>query len=221
MNSNRNAKGGPAHHAGAARPDGAPRRARPSPGCAGACPGRPARLGSSARAAPELAAEQAYVDTRTTCLDRMRATVGRTQEAMATEWAALEMEAWAKRRAHTFEDAERGLCFGRLTSTERRGPLYVGRRWVTTTSRSRSSSTGRRRRRGRSIPRRRRIRRGHAAAPLPREGAEAPRHLRRVARRQRRSRARRSPTSSSRSSTAAATRGCATSSRRSSPTSTA
>src|SRR2546430_15611065 len=83
----------------------------------------------------------------------MRSTVARTQEAMATEWAALNMEAWAKRRMRTFEDAERGLVFGRLTMAASDGggaaiarpkdpaaargggdgtprPLYVGRRWV-------------------------------------------------------------------------------------------
>ncbi len=102
---------------------------------------------------PELAAEQAYVDRAYEALDHMRTTVERTQEAMATEWAALNMEAWAKRRIQTFEDAERGLVFGRLAmaasvdggaadarpedpaagggggdATPR--PLYVGRRWV-------------------------------------------------------------------------------------------
>src|SRR4051812_31422086 len=83
----------------------------------------------------------------------MRSTVARTQEAMATEWAALNMEAWVKRRMRTFEDAERGLVFGRLTLAASSGgeaagawpedpaagggggdgtprPLYVGRRWV-------------------------------------------------------------------------------------------
>jgi len=79
---------------------------------------------------PELAAEQAYVDHAYECLDRMRETLGRTQNAMATEWAALAMEAWAKRRARTFQDAERGLCFGRLTLDGTIRPLYVGRRWV-------------------------------------------------------------------------------------------
>ena len=64
---------------------------------------------------PELAAEQAYVDRAYEQLDHMRSTVARTQEAMATEWAALNMEAWVKRRMRTFEDAERGLVFGRLT----------------------------------------------------------------------------------------------------------
>ena len=80
---------------------------------------------------PELAAEQAYVDTAYDELDRMRSTVARTQEAMATEWAALNMEAWAKRRMQTFEDAERGLVFGRLSLDANPRPLYVGRRWVT------------------------------------------------------------------------------------------
>jgi DNA helicase IV len=60
----------------------------------------------------------------------MRSTLGRTQEAMATEFAALAMEAWAKRRARTFQDAENGLCFGRLTLDGLERPLYVGRRWV-------------------------------------------------------------------------------------------
>src|SRR4051794_3229679 len=79
---------------------------------------------------PEIAAEQEYVDRAYECLDRMRATLGRTQESMATEFAALAMEAWAKRRAKTFADAENGLCFGRLTLDGPRKPLYVGRRWV-------------------------------------------------------------------------------------------
>jgi DNA helicase IV len=79
---------------------------------------------------PELSAEQAYVDRAYDQLDRMRSTVARTQEAMATEWAALNMEAWAKRRMRTFEDAERGLVFGRLTLDGTPRPLYVGRRWV-------------------------------------------------------------------------------------------
>src|SRR5207244_6556921 len=47
------------------------------------------------------------------------------------EWAALNMEAWAKRRMQTFEDAERGLVFGRLSLDANPRPLYVGRRWVT------------------------------------------------------------------------------------------
>jgi DNA helicase IV len=79
---------------------------------------------------PELDQEQAYVDHAYECLDNMRSTLGRTQDAMATEFAALAIEAWAKRRARTFQDAERGLCFGRLTLDGTLRPLYVGRRWV-------------------------------------------------------------------------------------------
>jgi DNA helicase IV len=79
---------------------------------------------------PELAAEQAYLDHAHECLDRMRATLERAQSAMATEAAALNMEAWARRRLRTFEDAERGLVFGRLTLDATPRPLYVGRRWV-------------------------------------------------------------------------------------------
>ncbi len=79
---------------------------------------------------PELQDEQAYVDHAYDCLDTMRATLERTGDAMATEFAAIAMEAWAKRRVRTFQDAERGLCFGRLTLDAALRPLYVGRRWV-------------------------------------------------------------------------------------------
>src|SRR4029078_2716014 len=77
----------------------------------------------------ELQAEQAYVDHAYECLDKMRATLERTGDAMASEFAAVAMEAWAKRRVRTFQDAERGLCFGRLTLDAMQRPLYVGRRW--------------------------------------------------------------------------------------------
>ena len=40
------------------------------------------------------------------------------------------MDAWAAKRLRTFEDAEQGLCFGRLDFEETLRPLYVGRRWV-------------------------------------------------------------------------------------------
>jgi DNA helicase IV len=79
---------------------------------------------------PELHQEQAYVDHAYECLDRMRETLYRTQDSMATEFAALAIEAWAKRRARTFADAEQGLCFGRLTVETSSRPLYIGRRWV-------------------------------------------------------------------------------------------
>src|SRR3954452_17922758 len=79
---------------------------------------------------PELAQEQDYVDHAYECLDRMRDTLHRTQDSMATEFAALAIEAWAKRRAKTFQDADQGLCFGRLTLDTGSRPLYIGRRWV-------------------------------------------------------------------------------------------
>ena len=79
---------------------------------------------------PELAVEQAYVDHAYACLDRMRTTLEATQDRAATEFAAIAMEAWLKRRRRTFQDAERGLCFGRLTLDGALRPLYVGRRWV-------------------------------------------------------------------------------------------
>jgi DNA helicase IV len=79
---------------------------------------------------PELAAEQAYVDNAYEQLEKMRETLAGAQDRMATEFAAVAMEAWLKRRHKTFQDAERGLCFGRLTLDGALRPLYVGRRWV-------------------------------------------------------------------------------------------
>ncbi|HKT43186.1 MAG TPA: AAA family ATPase [Gaiellaceae bacterium] len=79
---------------------------------------------------PELAQEQAYVDNAYACLDKMRTTLEGAQDRAATEFAAIAMEAWLKRRQKTFQDAERGLCFGRLTLDGSIRPLYVGRRWV-------------------------------------------------------------------------------------------
>jgi DNA helicase IV len=79
---------------------------------------------------PELASEQAYVDNAYARLDEMRTTLEGSQDRMATEFAAVAMEAWLKRRRRTFQDAERGLCFGRLSLDGTLRPLYVGRRWV-------------------------------------------------------------------------------------------
>src|SRR6201997_442388 len=79
---------------------------------------------------PELASEQAYVDNAYACLDKMRTTLEGVQDRAATEFTALAMEAWLKRRRRTFQDAERGLCFGRLTLDGALRPLYIGRRWV-------------------------------------------------------------------------------------------
>src|ERR671934_294726 len=79
---------------------------------------------------PDLPAEQAYLDEAYACLDRMRETLLRTAGAAATEEAAQAIEDWATGRLRTFEDAERGLCFGRIDSEEAADPIYVGRRWV-------------------------------------------------------------------------------------------
>jgi DNA helicase IV len=79
---------------------------------------------------PDLPAEQAYIDHAYDCLDRMRAAVEHAADATDSEVAALALEAWAVRRLRTFEDAERGLCFGRLDLDTTPKPLYVGRRWV-------------------------------------------------------------------------------------------
>jgi hypothetical protein len=57
---------------------------------------------------PELAQEQAYVDNAYENLDKMRATLEGAQDRAATEFAAIAMEAWLKRRQKTFQDAERG-----------------------------------------------------------------------------------------------------------------
>jgi DNA helicase IV len=79
---------------------------------------------------PELPAEQAYIDRAYDWFDRMRAALLRTGDAGESEVAAEAIEAWATRRLRTFEDAERGLCFGRIDVDLANEPLYVGRRWV-------------------------------------------------------------------------------------------
>ncbi len=79
---------------------------------------------------PDLAAEQSYVDHAYRCLEEMRRQVERAGEAGIGEIEAALLDAWAARRLVTFEDAERGLCFGRLDLDGVVRPLYVGRRWV-------------------------------------------------------------------------------------------
>ena len=79
---------------------------------------------------PDLPAEQAYVDEAYDCLDRMREALLRAAEAGATEVAQQAIEDWATGRLRTYEDAERGLCFGRIDSETVADPIYVGRRWV-------------------------------------------------------------------------------------------
>ena len=79
---------------------------------------------------PDLPAEQAYVDRAYAALDGMRDLVSRAATATDQEVAALALEAWSAKRLVTYEDAERGLLFGRLEFDDVERPLYVGRRWV-------------------------------------------------------------------------------------------
>jgi DNA helicase IV len=80
---------------------------------------------------PELPAEQAYVDHAYDCLERIRRQIERVGEAVdAPEYQTAWFEAWARSRLATFEEADRGLCFGRLDVDGAAAPLYVGRRWV-------------------------------------------------------------------------------------------
>jgi DNA helicase IV len=79
---------------------------------------------------PELVSEQAYVDRAYEHLERMRDVVASAGDKVDGEVAQAAMDAWAAKRLRTFEDAERGLCFGRLDFETMPRPLYIGRRWV-------------------------------------------------------------------------------------------
>jgi DNA helicase IV len=79
---------------------------------------------------PELESEQRYVDRAYEHLERMRQVVAHAGDKVDGEVAQAAMDAWAARRLRTYEDAERGLCFGRLDVETMRRPLYIGRRWV-------------------------------------------------------------------------------------------
>ena len=79
---------------------------------------------------PELKAEQEYVDRAYAYLERMREVVARAGDAADGEVAQAALDAWAAKRLATFEDAERGLMFGRLDFEAVERALYVGRRWV-------------------------------------------------------------------------------------------
>ena len=94
--------------------------------------------------------------TRTSASSDMREALLRiARGAAATDVAAEAIEAWATGGSRTYEEAEHGLCFGRLDLDAVGGPALrrpaLGRR----RRRRRSSSTGRRRPRGRSTRRRR------------------------------------------------------------------
>jgi len=79
---------------------------------------------------PDLQDEQAYVDRAYDHLERMRRAVARAGDTVDGEVAQAAMDAWAARRLRTYEDAEHGLCFGRLDFEQLARPLYIGRRWV-------------------------------------------------------------------------------------------
>src|SRR5919201_471503 len=79
---------------------------------------------------PDLSGEQAYVDRAYAFLERMREIVARAGDSADGEVAQAALDAWAARRLQTYEDAERGLVFGRLDFESVDRPLYVGRRWV-------------------------------------------------------------------------------------------
>jgi len=79
---------------------------------------------------PELQQEQEYVDRAYEHLERMQAVVARAGDLVDGEVAQAAMDAWAAKRLRTFEDAERGLCFGRLDFDAIERPFYIGRRWV-------------------------------------------------------------------------------------------
>jgi DNA helicase IV len=79
---------------------------------------------------PDLPVEQAYVDRAYASLDRMRELLVRTAEAGATDISQQAIEDWATGRLRNYEDADRGLVFGRIDSEEAADPIYVGRRWV-------------------------------------------------------------------------------------------
>ena len=79
---------------------------------------------------PDLPAEQAYLDEAYASFDRMKEALMRAAEAGATEISQQAIEDWATGRLRTFEDADRGLCFGRIDSEEAADPIYIGRRWV-------------------------------------------------------------------------------------------
>ena len=102
------------------------RRRLPSRACS--TDGDAARFGGVSH--PELKAEQAYVDRAYEYLERMREIVLRAGDAADGEVAQAALDAWAAKRLATFEDAERGLMFGRLDFEAVERALYVGRRWV-------------------------------------------------------------------------------------------
>ena len=124
-------------------------------------------------------------------------------------------------RLRTYEDAERGLCFGRIDSEESADPLYVGRRWIHDDAR-RALVVNWQAPAARPVLHRDagRTARRHPAPPLPHRGTHADRDQRRGARRLARPTPRAVDDFLLEELERAATRACATSSPRSRPTST-
>ena len=79
---------------------------------------------------PELGSEQAYLDRAYAQLEEMRSAVEHAPPTVDDEVVGAYLDAWAARRLATYEDAQRGICFGRLDVERTPRPLYVGRRWV-------------------------------------------------------------------------------------------
>ena len=79
---------------------------------------------------PDLETEQRYVDRAYEHLERMRQVVAGAADRVDGEVAAAAIDAWAAKRLRSYEDAELGLCFGRLDVETMRRALYIGRRWV-------------------------------------------------------------------------------------------
>ena len=148
-------------------------------------PGRCARSRYGGRMShPELQAEQAYVDRAYEHLERMRAAVAGAADHVDGEIAQAAMDAWAARRLRTFEDAERGLCFGRLdfetvAAAALHRPALGARRRAAPARRQLAGACGapvlHRHATGPA--------RAHAAAPVPLRRTAARRHRRRGTRR--------------------------------------
>ena len=79
---------------------------------------------------PDVASEQAYLDHAYDCLDRMREALLHAGDSVVDDVAGEALDAWNARRLRTFDDAEQGLCFGRIDVETVADPTYVGRRWV-------------------------------------------------------------------------------------------
>ena len=179
------------------------------------------RYRQPAVAHPELQDEQAYVDNAYEALDKMRSTLERTGDSMATEFAAIAMEAWAKRRVADVPGRRprpllRAADARRRAAAALRRPPLGARRPARDARRQLAGAGGEAVLHGDAGRPARASPSGAATAPTAGASSTSPTSRSTAPR----SRAHPSRTSCSRSSSAAARGGCATSSRRSSPTST-